>query len=79
MVSADHLVPLEGTTGVLVLPISTGFRSTYAQLIDFLEKTEKNKRKMQISQLAISPRVDDAGNPTDDLDVQLTINAYVKG
>lgn len=74
----SQTVELEGTTGVLVLPINTSFRSTYNELIKFLEKTELNKRKMQISDISISPRLDDEGNPTDQLDVLLTINAYVK-
>jgi len=75
----SQTTPLEGTVGVLVLPITTSFTSTYNQLINFLERTELNKRKMQISNISINPRLNNEGESTGVLDIQLTINAYVKG
>lgn len=75
----SQTTPLEGTVGVLVLPINTSFSATYNQLISFLEKTEQNQRKMQISNIAITPQTLQPGQTKQILDVQITINAYVKG
>lgn len=71
---------LESLGTVKLLPITTATQCvSFNQLLDFLEKAEENRRKMQITSIDISRRSD----PNDDtcavgnLDVNLGLEVYL--
>lgn len=74
----SQVKPVDGINGVyqLELNVTTDAKQpiTYAQLIDFLERLEHNRRTAQITNLSIQPSVADRNQLT--LTMQLTI--YIK-
>lgn len=63
-------------TGVLAFPFSLPLESpSYNQIIDFLERTEQNRRKMQINSIVITPPAE-AGDP---YTINLEMTVYVRG
>ncbi|MCA9330472.1 hypothetical protein KC957_00335 [Candidatus Saccharibacteria bacterium] len=74
----SQVKPVDGINGVyqLELNVTTDAKQpiTYAQLIDFLQRLEQNRRTAQITNLSIQPSVADRNQLT--LTLQLTI--YIK-
>ncbi|MDX1765585.1 MAG: hypothetical protein R3313_01380 [Candidatus Saccharimonadales bacterium] len=71
---------LESIGTVKLLPVTTSFECvSFEQLLNFLEKTEENRRKMQVSSISINRRADpnDAFCDVGSLDVNLIIGVYV--
>lgn len=63
--------------GVVVIPVSIKFQagSRYDYLLEFLKSVEENRRKMQVTNIALSP---DETNRSLLQDVSVDINLYVK-
>lgn len=68
--------PLEGTSSILVFPVNIKFKTTYGQLINWLDKAEENQRKMQVSQISITKSSEEGEENL--LDVTMLINAYLE-
>lgn len=71
---------LESLGTVKVLPVTTGFQCvSFNQLLNFLGKTEDNRRKMQVASIDIARHNDpnDATCRVGDLDVNLVIEVYI--
>jgi hypothetical protein len=70
--------PVKGTTGLYTLAVTVvsdnAKPSSYAQLIDFLENLENNRRTAQVSQINIQP---DQTNSSE-LTFTLTLTVYLK-
>ncbi len=69
---------VDGVTGVrtfqVTLSLETG--STYKEFLNFLQKLERNRRKMQVTSLAITP---DSNNRNILSSANLSINVYLRG
>jgi Tfp pilus assembly protein PilO len=82
--SLTQTVQLEGIPGVYSLPTSVSYEaSNYNQFVNFLEKLEENRRKLQISRLGINPvreTIQGGGNSTFVSGYQgtLELNVYVR-
>ena len=71
---------LESLGRVKLLPVNTSFQCvSFDQLLNFLEKTEDNRRKMQVTSIDIARRGDsnDPSCPAGNLDVSLTLEVYI--
>ena len=71
---------LESLGTVKLLPVTTSFQCvSFNQLLNFLEKTEDNRRKMQVTKIDILRRSNtkDATCQVGRLDVSLTIEVYI--
>jgi len=73
-----QLTPVEGLSGVYAMDISVeadqNVGISYEQLIDFLDRLEKNRRTAQVGNLTITPNSDDTSLIT----FTLTLRSYVK-
>ncbi len=72
---------VEGLTGVRVLPAELSFTTSenapsYNQVIGFLQKIETNRRKMQITDITLSPN---PLNPNLISSISISVNIYLKG
>lgn len=74
--------PVDGLKGVysietVVTPYSDGdkYKVTYAQLIDFLNRIESNRRAMQVSSIQLTPLGQSA---TDSISFTITLNIFIK-
>lgn len=70
--------PVPGLNGLYQLDITilsdTTKPSTYAQIIDFLQRLENNRRTAQVSQISIQPD----GNNRNKLNFNITLTVYIK-
>lgn len=70
--------PVAGIPGVYVMEIriiqNEKFPTTYAQLINFLQRLENNRRTAQVSEVSIEPLTDNRKL----LDFNLVVNVYIK-
>ncbi len=64
-------------SGVTIVPVTltASDEVNYSDLLTFLNYVEKNQRKMQVTQLSITPNTDDGGKLSN---VTITLNLFVK-
>ena len=75
----SQTTPADGIAGVLVLPTNVTFQVSergplYSDLIEFLERIENNRRKMQITDITLSPNPE---NPNLLSAVNVSIDVFV--
>jgi hypothetical protein len=77
-IAPTQLTPVEDLKGVFVMPITVESDPeapvSYAQLLNFLTKLEKNRRTSHITNLSITPNEEDRSK----VSFTLQINAYIK-
>lgn len=71
--------PIKEIPGINALPVTITIQdATYEQLLAFLTSIEQNQRKMQADNIAITPKLNDAGSPTGRFGIVLVINVFVR-
>lgn len=75
-VNLTQLEQVEGLNNVygMEIMLSTGSPAQFAQLVDFLERLESNRRTSQISTIEISPDTENRSL----LSFNITLNVYIK-
>lgn len=74
----SQTVELKDVPGVRALQFTVDMSSiSYSQLLDFLENLEKNRRKMQVESLTITPELED-DQQSDKVSANITVNVYIK-
>jgi hypothetical protein len=79
--------PVEGIKGLYSLELTitpdlgaqvpANKRATYAKLLDFLQRIERNRRTAQISQVTVQPQTDTSGN-SQSINFSLTTSIFIK-
>lgn len=74
----SQTVELKDVPGVRALQFTVDMSSiSYSQLLDFLTNLEKNRRKMQVESLTITPEVENE-QQSDKVSANITVNVYIK-
>lgn len=75
---ATQLTEIEGLKGVFAMPIDVTINKnapiTYTQLLDFLQRLEKNRRTSHVTNISIQPDEEDRNR----IHLSLQINTYIK-